>query len=118
MSLTAAYGGAKWSPRLTPLRDELPEYWGDWGSGSEHGKLHAVLLKRPGPELDNITDYDAVISARLAHVLCGGDLSAPQWVSEQYLLDLEREVFVGLLKEQRTLDRIQHMLKTGKPLRN
>lgn len=60
MSLTAAYGGAKWSPRLTPLRDELPEYWGDWGSGSEHGKLRAVLLKRPGPELDAITDYDAV----------------------------------------------------------
>lgn len=60
MSLTAAYGGAKWSPRLSPLRDELPEYWGDWGAGSEHGMLRAVLLKRPGPELDHITDYDAV----------------------------------------------------------
>ena len=60
MSLTAAYGGAKWSPRLAPLREELPEYWGDWGSGSEHGMLRAVLLKRPGPELDDITDFDAV----------------------------------------------------------
>ncbi|HYK04988.1 MAG TPA: 3-hydroxyacyl-CoA dehydrogenase NAD-binding domain-containing protein [Thermoanaerobaculia bacterium] len=65
-----------------------------------------------------MTDYDAVISAKLAHVLCGGDLSAPQWVSEQYLLDLEREVFVGLIAEPKTTDRIQHMLKTGKPLRN
>ena len=65
-----------------------------------------------------MTEYDAVISGKLAHVLCGGELSSGQWVSEQYLLDLERETFVGLLGEQRTLDRIQHMLKTGKPLRN
>jgi 3-hydroxyacyl-CoA dehydrogenase len=65
-----------------------------------------------------MTEYDAVISAKLAHVVCGGDLTSPQWVSEQYLLDLEREVFVSLLGEQKTIDRIQHMLKTGKPLRN
>jgi 3-hydroxyacyl-CoA dehydrogenase len=66
----------------------------------------------------HVTDYDAAISGRLAYVLCGGDLAAPQWVSEQYLLDLEREVFVGLLQEQKTLDRIRHMLAAGKPLRN
>ncbi len=60
MSLTAAYGGPKWSPRTRPLRDELPDVWGSWGAGSEHGKLRAVLLRRPGPELDNITDYDAM----------------------------------------------------------
>lgn len=60
MSLTAAYGGPKWSPRTKPLREELPEVWGDWGSGSEHGKLHAVLLRRPGEELDNIVDFDAM----------------------------------------------------------
>jgi 3-hydroxyacyl-CoA dehydrogenase len=65
-----------------------------------------------------MTDYDAVISGKLAHVLCGGELSSGQWVSEQYLLDLEREAFVSLLGEQKTLDRIQYMLKTGKPLRN
>jgi 3-hydroxyacyl-CoA dehydrogenase len=65
-----------------------------------------------------MTEYDAVISGKLAHVLCGGDLTAPQWVSEQYLLDLEREVFLELLREQKTIDRIQHMLRTGKPLRN
>lgn len=60
MSLTAAYGGAKWSPRTRSMRDDMPEFWGTWGSSSEHGKLSAVLLKRPGPELDNIEDYDAV----------------------------------------------------------
>jgi 3-hydroxyacyl-CoA dehydrogenase len=65
-----------------------------------------------------MSEYDASISGRLAHVLCGGDLSSGQWVSEQYLLDIEREAFVELLGQQKTLDRIQHMLKTGKPLRN
>jgi 3-hydroxyacyl-CoA dehydrogenase len=65
-----------------------------------------------------MTEYDAVISGKLAHVVCGGELSAGQWVSEQYLLDLERDGFVSLLNEPRTMDRIQHMLRTGKPLRN
>jgi 3-hydroxyacyl-CoA dehydrogenase len=51
-------------------------------------------------------------------VLCGGDLSQPQAVSEQYLLDLEREAFLSLLGEKKTLERIQSVLKTGKPLRN
>jgi N-dimethylarginine dimethylaminohydrolase len=60
MSLTAAYGGAKWSPRETSMREDMGTYWGEWGSSSECGKLHAVLLRRPGPELDNITDFDAV----------------------------------------------------------
>jgi 3-hydroxyacyl-CoA dehydrogenase len=65
-----------------------------------------------------ITEYDAYITGRLAHVLCGGDLSSPQWVSEQHLLDVEREVFVELLGQQKTRDRIEYMLKNGKPLRN
>lgn len=60
MSLTAAYGGTKWSPRTAAMREDMAQWWGDWGSGSECGRLHAVLLRRPGPELDNITDYDAV----------------------------------------------------------
>src|SRR5262245_11020954 len=60
MVLTAAYGGAKWSERMTSMREDMPAYWGDWGSSSECGKLHAVLLHRPGPELDNIEDFDAV----------------------------------------------------------
>jgi 3-hydroxyacyl-CoA dehydrogenase len=50
--------------------------------------------------------------------LCGGDLTGTQQVSEQYLLDVEREAFLSLCGEQKTLDRIQHMLQTNKPLRN
>jgi 3-hydroxyacyl-CoA dehydrogenase len=65
-----------------------------------------------------MSEYDAYISGRLAWVLCGGNLTSGEWVSEQYLLDLEREVFVELLGQQKTIDRIQYMLKTGKPLRN
>jgi 3-hydroxyacyl-CoA dehydrogenase len=65
-----------------------------------------------------ISAHDALIARKLAHVLCGGDLSAPQWVSEQYILDLEREAFVSLMGETKTQERIGHMLQTGKPLRN
>ncbi len=60
MSLTAAYGGPKWSPRARSHRDEMPDVWGDWGSGSEHGRLRAVLLRRPGNELDDIRDFDGM----------------------------------------------------------
>jgi 3-hydroxyacyl-CoA dehydrogenase len=65
-----------------------------------------------------ITDYDKVVAEKLANVISGGNLSEPTLVSEQYLLDLEREAFVSLCGEKRTLERIQHMLKTGKALRN
>ncbi len=64
------------------------------------------------------SEYDAFISARLARVLCGGELSSAQWLDEQYFLDLERAVFVELSKQPKTFERIQHMLATGKPLRN
>lgn len=60
MVLTSAYGGRQWSPRTTSMTEDMPIYWGDWGSSSECGRLHAVLLRRPGPELDAITDFDAV----------------------------------------------------------
>jgi len=59
-SLTGAYGGEKWSPRTASFREDMVETWGDWGSGSECGTLRAVLLRRPGPELEAITDFDAV----------------------------------------------------------
>src|SRR4051812_18023119 len=59
-SLTAAYGGGKWSQRTATMREDMPLWWGDWGSSSECGRLHAVLLRRPGPELDAIEDFDAV----------------------------------------------------------
>ncbi len=65
-----------------------------------------------------ISEYDAVVGRKLAHVLAGGSLSAPQVVSEQYILDLEREAFVSLCGERKTQERIAHTLKTGKPLRN
>jgi 3-hydroxyacyl-CoA dehydrogenase len=62
--------------------------------------------------------YDQHIAKKLAFVMAGGDLSQATLVSEQYLLDLEREAFLSLLGERKTLERIQHILKTGKPLRN
>ena len=65
-----------------------------------------------------ISEHDKKIANKLAYVMAGGDLSQPTEVSEQYLLDLEREAFLSLCTERKTLERIQHMLKTGKPLRN
>ncbi|MEN1784171.1 MAG: 3-hydroxyacyl-CoA dehydrogenase NAD-binding domain-containing protein [Bacteroidota bacterium] len=65
-----------------------------------------------------ISAHDKKIANKLAYVMAGGDLSEPSNVSEQYLLDLEREAFLSLCSERKTLERIQHMLKTGKPLRN
>ncbi|WP_053978304.1 3-hydroxyacyl-CoA dehydrogenase/enoyl-CoA hydratase family protein [Mangrovimonas xylaniphaga] len=65
-----------------------------------------------------ISEHDKKIATKLAYVMAGGDLSEASLVSEQYLLDLEREAFLSLCTERKTLERIQHMLKTGKPLRN
>ena len=65
-----------------------------------------------------ISEHDKKIANKLAYVMAGGDLSEPSYVSEQYLLDIEREAFLSLCTERKTLERIQHMLKTGKPLRN
>ena len=65
-----------------------------------------------------ISEHDQLISEKLGYVLCGGDLSERTMVSEQYLLDLEREAFLSLLGQKKTLERIQFMLKNGKPLRN
>jgi 3-hydroxyacyl-CoA dehydrogenase len=65
-----------------------------------------------------ISEHDKKIANKLAYVMAGGDLSEASYVSEQYLLDLEREAFLSLCTERKTLERIQHMLKTGKPLRN
>ena len=64
------------------------------------------------------TDHDALVARKLAYVMCGGDLSEPTFVSEQYLLDLEREAFLSLCAERKTLERIQAVLKTGRPIRN
>jgi len=65
-----------------------------------------------------ISEYDHVIAGKLAHIMCGGDLTRPQWVSEQYILDLEREAFLSLCGDERTQARMWSLLQTGKPLRN
>jgi 3-hydroxyacyl-CoA dehydrogenase len=65
-----------------------------------------------------ITEYEKVIAGKLAHVMTGGELSKPQWVSEQYILDLEREAFLSLCGEEKTQARMWNLLQTGKPLRN
>jgi 3-hydroxyacyl-CoA dehydrogenase len=65
-----------------------------------------------------ISEHDCKIANKLAYVMSGGDLSEANYVSEQYLLDLEREAFLSLCGERKTLERLQHMIKTGKPLRN
>jgi len=77
-------------------------------------KLGIHLAWRAG----RISDHDAVVGRALANVLAGGALPHQTTVSEQYLLDLEREAFLKLCGERKTLERIQHTLKTGKPLRN
>jgi 3-hydroxyacyl-CoA dehydrogenase len=77
-------------------------------------KLGVHLMKRAG----YISDHDALIGEKLARILTGGDLNHATQVSEQYLLDLEREAFLSLIGTRKSQDRIAHMLKTGKPLRN
>jgi len=64
------------------------------------------------------SEHDGVVSNKLANVLAGGDLSEPGWVPEQYILDLEREAFIALLHEPKTIERMWHMLQHKRPLRN
>ena len=81
--------------------------------------LGAMLAGINGMRLGNYaTEHDATVAKKLAYVMCGGDLSEPTLVTEQYLLDLEREAFLSLTGEKKTLERIQSVLKTGRPLRN
>ena len=65
-----------------------------------------------------ISEHDALIGEKVAYVLTGGNISQPQWVEEQYFLDLEREGFMSLCGEPKTQERIWHFLQKGKPLRN
>jgi 3-hydroxyacyl-CoA dehydrogenase len=86
-----------------------------------HGKGALAMFKTgvyAMKEGKYISAHDQLIADKLAYVMCGGDLSAPTEVSEQYLLDLEREAFLSLTGERKTLERIQSILTTGKPLRN
>jgi 3-hydroxyacyl-CoA dehydrogenase len=77
-------------------------------------KMAIHLMQRGG----YASEHDAQVGRKLANILAGGPLSAPQMVSEQYVLDVEREAFVSLCGEKKTQERIAHTLKTGKPLRN
>jgi 3-hydroxyacyl-CoA dehydrogenase len=77
-------------------------------------KLGIHQMKRAG----YISDHDAIIGEKLAKILTGGDLNHETLVSEQYLLDLEREAFLSLAGMRKTQERLAAMLKTGKPLRN
>jgi len=65
-----------------------------------------------------ITEHEALIASKVAYILCGGELSQPQWVDSQYILDLEREAFISLLGEEKTRERIMSVLTTGKQIRN
>jgi 3-hydroxyacyl-CoA dehydrogenase len=69
-------------------------------------------------EAEYISDYDVHVGKKLANILSGGPLTQPSFVSEDYLLNLEREAFLSLCGEEKTQQRIAHLLKTGKPLRN
>ena len=80
--------------------------------GALYAGIHGML------QANYATEHDALCAKKLAYVMCGGDLSEPSFVSEQYLLDLEREAFLQLSGEKKTLERIQSVLKSGKPLRN
>jgi 3-hydroxyacyl-CoA dehydrogenase len=65
-----------------------------------------------------ITDYEYAMGSRVADVICGGDVDAGTLITEQYVLDLERDTFLSLCRNEKTVERIHHMLKTNKPLRN
>lgn len=77
-------------------------------------KMGMYLMKSAG----RISEYDMHVGTKLAYILCGGDLSARTLVSEQYILDLEREAFLSLAAERKTQERLAYMLKNGKALRN
>ncbi len=77
-------------------------------------RVGAYMFKEGG----YISEYDQHLADKLAYVMCGGDVTRPQWVSEQYMLDLEREAFLSLCGEEKTQARMWALLQTGKPLRN
>jgi 3-hydroxyacyl-CoA dehydrogenase len=83
------------------------------------GALGALLAGVYAMKFGNyISEHDQKVANKLAYVMCGGDLTEASYVSEQYLLDLEREAFLSLCGERKTLERLQSVIKTGKPVRN
>jgi 3-hydroxyacyl-CoA dehydrogenase len=96
----------------TPVQRKDIKVLGRSALGALYAGVHAMQTA------NYATAHDAVVARKLAYVMCGGDLSEPTLVSEQYLLDLEREAFLSLCGEKKTLERIQSVLKAGKPVRN
>jgi 3-hydroxyacyl-CoA dehydrogenase len=95
-----------------PLEETAIPVLGRAGLGPLLAGIHA--MKTAG----YATEHDALVARKLATVMCGGDLSEPTTVDEQYLLDLEREAFLSLCGEKKTLERIQSVLTSGRPIRN
>jgi 3-hydroxyacyl-CoA dehydrogenase len=97
---------------VMPIQRKDITVLGRTGLGALYVAAHSLKLG------NYASDHDILIAKKVAYVLCGGDLTSQQQVSEQYLLDIEREMFLSLCGEQKTLERIQFMLEHGKPLRN
>lgn len=96
----------------TPVQRKDVKVLGQSALGALYAGIHAMRTA------NYATEHDSLVAKKLAYVMCGGDLSEPTMVSEQYLLDLEREAFLSLCGEKKTLERIQSVLKSGKPVRN
>ncbi len=96
----------------TPVQRKDIKVLGQSALGALYSGIHAMKTA------NYATEHDSLVAKKLAYVMCGGDLSEPTLVSEQYLLDLEREAFLSLCGEKKTLERIQSVLKSGKPVRN
>ncbi len=97
---------------ITPVQRKDIKVLGRSALGAMHAGINGMWRGKYA------TDHDVTVAKKLAYVMCGGDLSEQTLVSEQYLLDLEREAFLSLTGEKKTLERIQSIIKTGKPLRN
>lgn len=97
---------------VTPVQRNDIKVLGRSALGALYSGIHGMKTA------NYATEHDSVVAKKLAFVMCGGDLSEPTLVSEQYLLDLEREAFLSLCGEKKTLERIQSVLKSGRPIRN
>jgi 3-hydroxyacyl-CoA dehydrogenase len=97
---------------VSPVQQKNIKVLGRSALGSLYAGIHGMT------QANYATEHDATVARKLAYVMCGGDLSEPTLVNEQYLLDLEREAFLSLCGEKKTLERIQSVLKGGKPVRN
>jgi 3-hydroxyacyl-CoA dehydrogenase len=95
-----------------PVQRKDIKVLGQSALGALYSGIHAMKTA------NYATEHDSVVAKKLAYVMCGGDLSEQTLVTEQYLLDLEREAFLSLCGEKKTLERIQSVLKSGRPIRN